>query len=58
MTASEVTIDPFRAEDRRGILEVLAQAMPADPISEARFVKQPELRFGVSSTIRSLTDER
>jgi mycothiol synthase len=41
MTApAEVTIDPFRAEDRRGVIELLEQAMPGDPISDARFVRQ------------------
>jgi ribosomal protein S18 acetylase RimI-like enzyme len=40
MSAAEVTIAPFQAEDRRGVLEVIEQAMPGDPISDARFMKQ------------------
>ncbi|HWP40210.1 MAG TPA: GNAT family N-acetyltransferase, partial [Tepidisphaeraceae bacterium] len=31
---------PFRPADLRGVLHVLAAAMPVDPISESRFVRQ------------------
>jgi mycothiol synthase len=34
------TIAPFAPGDLAGVLRVLEQAMPADPISEARFVRQ------------------
>src|SRR5438445_523233 len=33
-------IRPFQPSDLKGILSVLADAMPADPISEARFTRQ------------------
>ena len=35
-----LTISPYAPEDLCGALHVLAQAMPADPISEAKFVRQ------------------
>jgi GNAT superfamily N-acetyltransferase len=40
MSATDVVIDAFRSEDRRGVLDVLEQSMPADPISNARFTRQ------------------
>jgi ribosomal protein S18 acetylase RimI-like enzyme len=36
----DVIIEPFRSEDRAAVLDVIEQAMPADPISEARFTRQ------------------
>ena len=35
-----LTISPYAPRDLTGVLDVLAQALPADPISEARFVRQ------------------
>jgi mycothiol synthase len=34
------TIEPFKPCDLSGVLRVLAEAMPADPISPAKFVRQ------------------
>ena len=34
------TIEPFKPCDLNGVLRVLAEAMPADPISPAKFVRQ------------------
>src|SRR5205814_9737882 len=33
-------IAAYQSNDLRGVLSVLAQAMPLDPISESRFVRQ------------------
>ena len=33
-------IESFQSQDRNGVLSVLAQAMPVDPVSESRFVRQ------------------
>ena len=33
-------ISPYAPDDLRGVLDVLAQALPADPVSEAKFVRQ------------------
>jgi len=37
---SDRSIRPFQPDDLAGVLRVLADAMPADPISEARFTRQ------------------
>jgi GNAT superfamily N-acetyltransferase len=37
---SDLSIRPFQSSDLAGVLRVLAGAMPADPISEARFTRQ------------------
>ena len=34
------TIRPYDADDQSGVLKLLAGAMPADSISESRFVRQ------------------
>src|SRR3954464_14039491 len=36
----DVTIAPYRSPDLAAVLRVLAEAMPRDPVSEARFVRQ------------------
>src|SRR3954451_1504779 len=36
----DASIRPFRPDDLPGVLRVLEQAMPVDPVSEARFVRQ------------------
>jgi len=33
-------IEPFKPDDQAGVLRVLAEAMPVDPISQAKFVRQ------------------
>ena len=33
-------IEPFKPGDLNGVLQVLAEAMPVDPISPAKFVRQ------------------
>ena len=40
MGRMDFTVDAYRPGDLRGVLDVLAGAMPADPISEAKFVRQ------------------
>ena len=42
-----LTISPYAPDDLRGVLHVLAQSMPADPISEAKFVRQVLLDHNV-----------
>ena len=37
---SDTVIRPFQPHDLAGVLRVLAEAMPADPISQARFTRQ------------------
>src|SRR4051812_2242602 len=37
---SEIEIRPFCPTDLAGVLHLLADAMPADPISETRFTRQ------------------
>src|SRR6185436_9027 len=37
---TDTAVRPFRPNDLPGVLRVLADAMPADPISEARFTRQ------------------
>src|SRR5688500_40078 len=37
---SDTSIRPFQPPDLAGVLRVLGEAMPADPISEARFTRQ------------------
>ncbi len=34
------TVSPYAPDDLAGVLDVLAQALPADPISEPKFVRQ------------------
>src|SRR4051812_12806282 len=40
MMTDNTTIVPYQADDLQGVLGVLAQAMPQDPISPARFTQQ------------------
>ena len=39
-TIPDITIRPFESGDLAGVLRLLAEAMPADSISEARFTRQ------------------
>jgi mycothiol synthase len=36
----DVSVSPYQSSDLPGVLRVLAEAMPRDPVSEAKFVRQ------------------
>jgi ribosomal protein S18 acetylase RimI-like enzyme len=52
----DITIAPFQASDLSGVLRVLGDAMPQDPISENKFVRQvlldPNFRTGGAPVAR------
>src|SRR2546429_1634328 len=54
------TIHPTQPSDLRGVLSVIAEAMPVDPISESRFVRQvlldPNFR-GEGAPVARIGDE-